>query len=312
MPKKRVIVIAGPTASGKSQLAIDLAIKFNGVVINADASQVYKGIPIISASPSFKDKSLVEHRLYGYLDNHINGNVVNWLDDAVADIRHVWSNDKISVVVGGSGLYISNLINGTTPISAVDPDIRNQIMNKLNKNGIEALYEELKSVDSKAAEMFKPKDTVRIRRALEIFTQTGISISEWYKKNMIKKLPEADFFVIKLLPPKKCLDKRCDVRFGKMIEQGAIEELKKLVLEKLSPDLPVMRAKGVPELIDYLSGNMSLPQAVELAKIHTRQYAKRQITWFKNKLNADVVLEDCYDGQEDFINNLKKQLHKSV
>ncbi len=306
MPKN-VIVIAGPTASGKSRLAIDLAKELNGVIVNADASQVYSGIPIIAASPSAEDKQEADHRLYEYLDVAVNGNVYDWLEKAVSEIRLIWQEGKLPIVVGGGGLYLDNLINGTTPIPNVKPQIREEILSFLEKNGIEALYNKLEQEDIEAAKMLKPNDTTSVRRALEIFHSTGISISEWYKKPMIQKLPEAEFLTIALLPDKKILDERCDLRFEKMLDSGAIDEVKYLISRNLSFDLPAMRAKGVPELIEAIQGNISFDEAVDLAKIHTRQYAKRQLTWFRNKLKADVVFKDCYTGQKDFINDVKKQ-----
>lgn len=312
MSQNLVVVIAGPTASGKSQLAIDVALELNGVIVNADASQVYKGIPIIAASPSPQDKNVVEHRLYEYVDNNVNGNVVNWLNDAVSEIRKIWNEGKVPIVVGGSGMYIDNLINGTTPIPEVTAEIRSQAMALLEAEGIDSLYERLKQADVKAAQMLNPKDTTRVRRAYEIFLQTGISIADWYQQPMQKKIPEANFYVIKLLPPKSSLDERCDLRFGKMIENGVLEELKKLSIENLPVNLPVMRAQGVPELMAFIWGKITLPEAIEAAKLHTRQYAKRQITWFKNKLKADITFAECYLGQKEIVNSIKKQLHKNL
>jgi len=146
--------------------------------------------------------------------------------------------------------------------------------------------------------MLNPNDTTRVRRAFEIYEHTGMSIAEWFAKPMIKDLPEADFFVIRLLPLKAALDERCNLRFDKMIEAGVLEEIKALKAENLPKNLPAMRAQGVPEILAYLNNEMSLSEAVDLAKIHTRQYAKRQLTWFRNKLKADVTLEECYNGEK--------------
>ena len=296
MSKNRVIVIGGATASGKSQLAIDLALALNGVVVNADASQVYKGIPIISAAPDATDLAKAEHRLYGYLDNNVNGNVVDWLRRAVAEIRDIWQQEKLPIVVGGSGLYIDALINGSTPIPEVSAEIRRQVMKLQEDGGVDAVYAKLRQADSAAAGMLNPKDTTRVRRAYEIFLQTGVSIAEWYKCPLLKQLPEADFFVIKILPDKETLYRRCDLRFAQMVVNGALTEIRSLLAEKLSEQLPVMRAQGVPELMSFVLGNISLADAVAMAELHTRQYAKRQITWFKNKLAADVALNEIYDG----------------
>ena len=306
MPKN-VIVIGGPTASGKSGLALDLALEFDGVIINADASQVYRGIPIISAAPDAKDKQKAEHRLYEYLDASTNGNVFMWLNDAVAAVKEVWKQNKTPIVVGGSGLYLDNLINGTTPIPEVKSEIRNQVASFIEHNGIKALYDKLLSVDPAGAALLNANDSTRVRRAYEIFLSTGTSIAEWYQKPMLQKLPEADFLTVNLLPEKNELDNRCNLRFEQMIANGAIDEVKSLLSRNLSPDLPAMRAKGVPELIAFLKNIISLEEAVELSQLHTRQYAKRQLTWFRNKFKADLNLFECYAGQNDFINDVKKQ-----
>ena len=296
MSQNRVIVIGGATASGKSQLALDLALALNGVVVNADASQVYRGIPIISAAPDATDLAKVEHRLYGYLDNNINGNVVDWLRRAVAEIRDIRQQGKLPIVVGGSGMYIDALINGSTPIPEVTAEIRAQVLQLQEEGGVDAVYAKLREKDAAAAAMLNPKDTTRVRRAYEIFLQTGISIADWYKRPMLKQLPEADFFVVKILPDRESLYRRCDLRFAQMVANGALVEIRNLLAEKLSEKLPVMRAQGVPELMSFVLGNISLSDAVAAAELHTRQYAKRQITWFKNKLSADITLNKIYDG----------------
>ena len=199
MPKN-VIVIGGPTASGKSGLAVRLAQDLNGVVINADASQVYKGMPVISAAPSPDDYAKAEHRLYEYLDVSVNGNVFLWLNEAVRTVREVWSEGKMPIVVGGGGLYLDNLINGTTPIPPVLPEIRAEAAAFVEQNGIKALYERLRSEDAAAAAMLNPADTTRVRRAYEIWRSTGRAIADWYKEPMVQKLPESGFFTVSLLP----------------------------------------------------------------------------------------------------------------
>ena len=307
MPENLAIVIGGPTASGKSRLAIDLALAFDGVVVNADASQVYKSIPVISAAPSAEDKQKAPHRLYEYLEDEENGNVVSWLEDAAAEIRKASSAGRTPVVVGGSGLYLDNLINGSTPIPEVDPAVRGEALEIVNGEGVGALFERLSAVDPEGAALVNPADATRVRRAFEIFMTTGLSIAEWFKRPMVKKLPEARFLAIRLLPEKAVLDRRCNLRFDIMTASGALEEVAGLLARQVSESLPVMKAKGVPELAAYLRGETGFEEAAENAKLHTRQYAKRQLTWFRNKLEADVTLPDCYAGQADFINDVKKQ-----
>lgn len=287
---RKVIVIAGPTASGKSKLALDKAKVSDGVIINADSMQVYKNTPIISAAPSAEDKALAEHRLYEIYDNAVNGTVVDWLNLAVKEIHDVWQSGRTPIVVGGTGMYIDNLINGTTPIPEPKIEIRQQVLALLQNEGQAALYALLQRIDKEGALMVRPNDTTRVRRAYEIMLQTGISISEWYKKPMVKQLPEADFEVYKILPDTEVLDRRCFERFDIMMKMGALKEVEYLHSRNLNRSLPSMKMLGVPELLAYLDGKTSLEEAVELAKLHTRQYAKRQKTWFRNKLvNATII-----------------------
>lgn len=306
--KYPVIIVAGPTASGKSSLALDLALVFDGVVINADSMQVYQDTPIIAACPSAEDKAQVPHKLYEIYDAGANGTVVDWLEKAVAEIRQAWQEGKMPVVVGGTGLYLDNLINGTTPIPEADSQIRTKVRNLLDEIGVQALHEKLRLVDKESSDRLSPNDTTRVTRAYEVFLQTGIPLSDWHKKPMIKKLPEARFTVVKICPQSKELDERCYLRFDKMLAAGALDEIRRLAARRLAPDLPAMKALGVPELLAYLRGEISLEEAVKLGKLHTRQYAKRQRTWFAGKLKADICLNECYNGQKNLINDVKKAL----
>ena len=296
MSENRVIIIAGPTASGKSALAVDVAKAIGGVVVNCDSMQVYKGMPILSACPTAEDKAEVEHTLFEIYEPSFNGNVVDWLERAVAEIKNIWRKEKIPVVVGGTGLYIDNLVNGTTPIPETSAKVREEVAQMLKEHGSVFVYEKLKSVDLESVEKLNPNDTTRVRRAYEVWLDTGIKLSDWHQKPMIKKLPEAEFFIIKICPSADELDERCYIRFDKMINEGAVQEVQRLLELHLPNTLPAMKALGVPELVRYLKGECSLEQAVEEAKLHTRQYAKRQRTWFKNKLKADMELNCCYAG----------------
>lgn len=304
MKQNTVIVIAGPTASGKSQLAIDLALELNGVVLNADSMQVYQGTPILSAAPNNEEKQSVEHRLYEIFPNSFNGSVIDWLDRIVLEIRSVWQQGKTPIVVGGTGLYIDNLINGTTPVPETSKEAHHQTISLLEEIGVRALHKKLEEVDKPTADRLSENDTTRVRRAYEVWLDTKIPLSEWHKKPMIKKIPEADFFVIKIVPSQKELDERCYLRFDKMIEQGALKEIEILHKENLDRTLPAMKALGVPELLGYFDGKSSLEVAVADAKLHTRQYAKRQLTWFKSKLTADYEINHCYQTDNELIKNI--------
>ena len=283
-----VIIIAGPTASGKSALALDIAKRYDGEIVNADSMQVYAGTPIISAAPTAEEKQIVPHHLYEIYSPDKNGTVVEWLKLAVSTIKKIWSRGKLPVITGGTGMYIDNLINGTTPISEPRAEIRQKV------SQLSDVYDWLRQNDSQAAQMLNPSDTTRVKRAAEIFMQTGKSIAEWYQLPMIKHLPEAEFRVIKIIPPTEELDKRCYLRFDKMIAAGALQEAQYLDSLKLPENLPAMKMLGVPELLGYLHGATTLEEAVSLAKLHTRQYAKRQRTWFRNKLEAEVEISSCF------------------
>ncbi len=297
MPENRIIIVAGPTASGKSALAVDIASALGGVVVNCDSMQVYQSMPVISACPSAQEKSKAEHRLFEIYPPQVRGNVVDWLKLAVEEIKDIWRQKKIPIVVGGTGLYIDNLINGTTPIPETKAEIRQEVAEYIKSNGSAALYDKLCKIDPETAEKLNPADICRVSRAFEVWEDTGIKLSEWHKKPMVKQLPDAKFFVFKICPSAKELDTRCYLRFEKMLEAGALDEARYLAGLDLDASLPAMKALGVPELLNYVRGNCSLSEAADSAKLHTRQYAKRQRTWFKNKLKADVELSYCYCGE---------------
>ncbi len=294
MSENKVVIIAGPTASGKSALATDIALMLDGVVVNADSMQVYKNMPIISAVPTEKDRAKVEHRLYEIYDPSYHGNVVDWLEKATSEIKDIWKLKKMPVVVGGTGLYIENLIKGTTPIPETPEKIRKHVQQLINDKGKAFIFQKLREVDFETAQKLSPNDVSRIKRAYEVFVHTNIPISQWHKKPLVKYLPEAKFFVVKICPSVEELDKLSYDRFDKMIKIGAVDEVRKLYEQGLDLKLPAMKALGVPELIEYFKCQIPLWKAIENAKLHTRQYAKRQRTWFKNRLKADFELRDCY------------------
>ena len=305
MNNNLVVVIAGPTASGKSSLAIDLAKNVNGVVINCDAMQIYKDIPIIAATPSINDKKMVEHRLYEIYDCSKQGNVVEWLDLCVCEIKDLWKNNMVPIVVGGTGMYIDALINGVTPIPEVDECVRQEVQSLFKEKGLGFLYNYLTSIDAEMARRLSENDKTRITRAVEIYKATGKKISDWYKVPMIKKIPEAKFLVVKIVPDLDDIEKRCKIRLDKMVnELGVLKEIELLVRKNLSADLPAMKALGVPELRKFVDGELSLNEALDLAKLHTRQYAKRQRTWLKNKLVADITFDKAYDGQDNYLQQI--------
>ncbi len=278
-----VLVVVGPTASGKSALAIELALKYNGVIINADASQVYKDIPIVSAAPDEDDKAKVEHMLYGILDADERNTVSDWVKLATDAVKKVWMQGKLPIVTGGTGFYIESLINGMSPIPETRQEIKDKVAKIFEDGGLEGAFTYLQSVDSEGAKKVNPNDTTRVRRALEIFEDTGKSIAEWFEKPMIKLLKEAEFKAVLLLPKLSDIEEKCSKRFDIMTKNGAIEEVESLLSKDIDNEMPVMKAIGVPELKKYIEGKVSKDEAINEAKLRTRQYAKRQLTWFRNR-----------------------------
>ena len=305
MRKNPVLVIAGPTASGKSALAAETAQALNGVVLNCDSMQIYKDIPIIAAAPTEEEKKLAEHRLFEIYDCDKRGNVVDWLDLCIKEIHNLWAENKLPVVVGGTGFYAEALLNGVTPIPQTPAEVRENVLKRLNETGLTGLYAELLQKDAKIAAKLNQNDKTRIIRALEVIEATGIKLSEWYEKPLIQKLPEADFITVKIMPELDVIAERCCLRLDKMVnELGVLAEIEQLLKRGVDENMPAMKALGVPELSLFIKGQMSLKEALDLAKLHTRQYAKRQRTWLKNKMSADVVLENVYVGQKDYLQQI--------
>jgi tRNA dimethylallyltransferase len=282
-PKPPVALIAGPTASGKSALAMAYAERNNGVIVNADSAQLYRDIPILSAAPSPEDLKRVEHRLYGVLDGARPCSASDWALMARGEIDDIHGLGRLPVLVGGTGLYIRTLLNGIAPIPAIDPDIREEIRSKLVADN----FSQLVKLDPHAARRLNPGDTTRIARALEVVRSTGKPLAEWQEHREGGISDEIDLRPIILLPPRDWLYRRCDARFETMIEDGAPGEVSALLSRNLSPDLPVMRAIGVREVADYVRGSTSRDEAIAAGRQATRRYAKRQYTWFSHQPPSD-------------------------
>lgn len=309
MKENTVLVIVGPTACGKSALAMDVAKKFNGVIINGDALQIYKDIPIISAAPSEQDKREVEHRLYEIYDCSKRGNVVEWADLCAEEIRKVWVDGRLPIVVGGSGMYIDSLVHGMTPIPEPTEDARIKVQKKLRKYGLWYLYRGLQRDDPEIAETLSPNDELRIVRAAEIIKSTGKKVSWWHSVPLIQKLPEANYTVIKINPSIEEIEKRCCLRLDKMVyEQGVLKEIEALLARNLDESLPAMKALGVPDLGLFVRGIFDLGESLTEAKLHTRQYAKRQKTWLRNKMPSDIEFTDIYNGQSAVLEKISALL----
>jgi tRNA dimethylallyltransferase len=277
------ILIAGPTASGKSGLALDLAARHGGVIVNADSMQVYDGLSILTARPTADEMARVEHRLYGHVAPETAYSTGLWLEDVEAVLAGI--GDRLPIFVGGTGLYFEALLGGLSPMPAVPAEIRERWRVRLAEDGAAALHAELAARDAPMAKLLDPADGQRIVRALEVLEATGRSIRN-FQASRGRALVSADKVRrILLMPERPDLRERIDRRFDMMMEAGALEEARELLARKLDPALPVMKAIGVRELGAFLEGKLPLEAAVERAKAKSRQYAKRQTTWFRNRFD---------------------------
>lgn len=292
--KPEIILIAGPTASGKSRLAIDLAEKSNGTIINADSMQVYPVLRVITARPGDDDLARVPHLLYGHASLDRTYSVAQWINDVKKALDDVFMAGRTPIFVGGTGLYFKALTQGLANIPDVPSEIRNRWRRKMKEFGAAALYKELQNLDPLAANLLQSNDKQRILRALEVKEATGRSIVEYQSSNSTPILAQSNVQKFLFVPDRSELHARIERRFDIMIESGAIEEVKELQKHMISPDHPVMKAIGVPQLTNYLQKVVTLDEARERCKVATRQYAKRQSTWFRNQLDDSWVEIDKF------------------
>ena len=302
MLQQPIIVIGGPTASGKSHLATVIAKKHDGVIINGDSMQIYREIPIISAQPSEKERLDVPHALYGALPASESCSVAKWLKMVFPLIDKAHAESKSPVIVGGTGLYLKSLVYGISPIPDVDPEIRKKIMEQKESLGNQNFHEKLRTVDPVMAERLHPNDSQRMTRAMEVLEQTGVSLADWQKKPLIQRYNPESFKTFFVNPPREQLYQQCDARFLAMLENGALDEIRTLDALNLAPSLPSMKALGVPELLQFLHEKSSLDGAIAAAQQSTRNYAKRQVTWFNHQFNdASIVSYDSKEAAEEVI-----------
>jgi tRNA dimethylallyltransferase len=281
--KERLALIAGPTASGKSALALALAEAVGGTVINADSAQVYAGLRIISARPSAADEARAPHRLYGHRDPALPCSAALWAEDAKAAIAEARAAGRLPILVGGSGLYIRTLLDGIAPVPEIDPAIRAAVRSFTVLHNYAALERE----DPAAAARLRPSDSTRVARALEVVRSTGRPLAVWQAKRAGGIAAEVDLVPLLLLPPRHWLYERCDRRFEEMMSNEGLAEVSSLMERGLSPILPALRAIGVREIAAFLRGELSREDALAAGRTATRQYAKRQYTWFSRQPPAE-------------------------
>ncbi len=290
------ILITGPTASGKSALAIDMARRHNGVVINADSMQVYDTLHVLTARPFERDMEGIPHHLYGHVPASQHYSTGEWFRDAVEVLEAVRRGGRIPVFVGGTGLYFKALTGGLSDMPAVPADIREDVRRRLQQDGAEALHAVLSQKDPETAQTLRPGDGQRIARALEIFAATGQSIRVFQARQGPVAIDPDQALKIVVLPDRALLRQRIDRRFAGMLDGGAVDEVKMLLSLNLKPEMPAMKAIGVPQIAAMLAGTMSKDEVIETASAATRQYAKRQMTWFRNQLDDSWLRWDPESG----------------
>jgi tRNA dimethylallyltransferase len=302
---KGAVLIAGPTASGKSALALAVAERIGGVVVNADSMQVYRDLAIITARPGIVEMTRVPHLLYGHVDAAESYSAGRFVQDAAAVLKRTRTEGRIPVFTGGTGLYFKALTSGLAAIPQVPPEVRETVRARLEASGPAALHKELARRDPVAAAQLRPADRTRIARALEVVAATGRSITDWRREGLPPLLDMARVAKIFLAPDRAILYRRIDARFDAMLSAGALDEVRALAARRLDPLLPAMKAHGVPWLIRHLAGEMSLAAAAEQAKKDTRHYAKRQFTWFRHQL-GDWPQADPADACDALIGEMSR------
>ena len=285
MSRPSVILLAGPTASGKSRLAIELARRFAGVVINADSMQVYRELRVLTARPGPADERDVPHRLYGHVPAAERYSVGRWLNDVESVLGEVRAASQVPIVVGGTGLYFTALTQGLAAVPAIPAEVRAGLRHETQDVPAEALHTRLAAVDPEDAAQIRPGDRARILRALDVFAATGRPLAEWKRVAAAPPLVDpASALKIVLSPDRSLLHQRIAERAGRMIQDGAIAEVEALAQLGLDSELPAMKAIGVRMLIDHAAGKLSLDEALAAISTETRRYAKRQMTWFRNQM----------------------------
>jgi len=281
--RSKIILISGPTASGKSNFAVKIANKINGEIINADSMQVYKQLKILTARPNKEEQKNIKHHLYGVVDVNKSFSTGQWLKLAIKKIKEIRKRKKTPILVGGTGLYFQSIINGLVKIPNIPLKLRNKVRFIQKKEGQKKFYKKLLKLDKKVKGKFDSNDTQRSIRAFEIKLYTKISMYDWLNKTK-PVFNENEFFKLYIDFNRQELIRRISLRTVKMLQKGAIEEVKRLSTKKIKKDCSVNKVIGVNELRQYLKKQMTLDEVRELISIRTRQYAKRQATWARSRM----------------------------
>ncbi len=298
--KKQVISVLGPTASGKTSVAIKIAKEYNGIIVNCDSRQIYEEMLIGTASPTEEEKNIVEHRLFNFLSPKFQFNASDYANKAAEEIKKIWQENKLPVLVGGTGFYYSAISEGLGEAGS-DSELSNNLLKELDEKGLPYMVEKLKSLDSEAFNNVDTNNSRRVLRAIEVVMTTGRPFSQNKPKSL---LPEAEFIPIVVSRPRDILHKRIELRINQMFEEGLESEVRRCV-EKYGTDAAALSSIGYREWLDYFDKKISYEQVKEQILVHTRQYAKRQETWFRKKPGIPFVNLEVSEALSNILSSLK-------
>ena len=305
--KSKIVLISGPTASGKSNLAVRIAKKIQGEIINADSMQVYKKLKILTARPNKIEQKNIKHHLYGFVDLNKKFSTGQWLELTIKKIKNIQQRKKIPILVGGTGLYFQSLVVGLVKIPEIPLKFRNKVRLISKRDGQKKFYKKLLKLDPNIKDKFDPNDTQRSIRAYEIKSYTDISMYDWLAKTK-SEFKDSNFLKLYIETKREKLIEKINLRTLNMINGGAINEVKKFLKLKIRKDQSVNKVIGIAELTQYLNHEVTLEEAKELISIKTRQYAKRQATWARTRMTSWKKIKPT--RMDDFIKKLKKLLLK--
>jgi len=301
---EKIILLSGPTATGKSSLALKIAETIGAEIINADSIQLYRDLSILTARPNTENEK-IKHHCYGFLNGDINWSVGKWVNEVKKIINDIIERKKVPIIVGGTGFYFKAITDGLSPIPDIDKSIRLEIESELEKNGLEKLYKKLNIIDADASERINPNDKQRIIRALEVYEGTKKKISDFWLMDR-KKIINQFSINFKIDADRDWIYKNCDLRVDNMFKNGVIEEVEHLLNKNYSATSPIMKAIGVNEIKSFLNNEISIDRASELIKFKTHHYAKRQITWMNNQMISWNSINTQYSNK--IINEIIKKL----
>ena len=301
--QSKIVLISGPTASGKSNFAVKIAKKIQGEIINTDSMQVYKKLKILTARPNKQEQKNIKHHLYGFVDLNEKFSTGQWLELTIKKIKNIRKKKKIPILVGGTGLYFQSLINGLVKIPEIPLKFRNKVRLMSKKEGQKKFYKKLLKLDPKIKDKFDPNDTQRSIRAYEIKSYTNISMYDWLAKTK-SEFNDSDFLKLHIDTKREKLVEKINLRTSSMLNNGAIAEVKKFLKLKIKKDQSVNKVIGIAELTQYLNHEITLEEAKELILIKTRQYAKRQATWARTRMISWIKIDQS--KLDSYIKKLKK------